>query len=239
MSSYPFTSFVKQFRQQPDFYTGIEETPFENILLRSYDKSQTGIYSLGKELTERLTDNPLIHRLLVKLTNTDTPATDRLSAFVYDIINELATLAAEEPYTAQFYNLLIEVLTAFLELLNEFQLNGSQILSDKLTEYFTFEATDANNTDVYSEEVRNLQGTIQDYLYQFGEFYEYFHMLLQKESEGNENQKGVMVTTQVSCYLETLIDCTEKLLINTESTLDTLCTWETAALNREAQELFN
>ena len=124
-------------------------------------------------------------------------------------------------------------------MLNEFQLNGSQILSDKLTEYFTFEATDANNTDVYSEEVRNLQGTIQDYLYQFGEFYEYFHMLLQKESEGNENQKGVMVTTQVSCYLETLIDCTEKLLINTESTLDMLCTWETAALNREAQELFN
>jgi hypothetical protein len=239
MSSYPFSSFVKQFRQQPEFYTGIEETPYENILLRSYDKSQTDIHALGKVLSDQLTDNSLIHRLLVKLTNTDTPATGRLSAFVYDIINELATLAAEEPYTAQYYNLLIEVLTAYLELLHEFQLNGSQTLSDKLTEYFTMEATAGNNMDVYSEEVRNLQNTIQNFLYQFGEFYEYFHMLLQKESEGNENQKGVMVTTQVSCYLETLIDSTEKLLINTESTLDMLCTWETAALNREARELFN
>jgi len=236
MSSYPFNNFVKQFRQKSAFYTGIEETSYENLLLRSYDKSQTDMYALGKVLTERLTDNSLIHRLLVKLTNTDTPATDRLSAFVYDIINELAILAAEEPYTAQYYNLLVEVLTAFLELLNEFQLNGSQMLSDKLTEYFTLETP---VDSIYSEEIRNVQGTIQDYLYQFGEFYEYFHMLLQKESEGSEDQKGVQVTTQVSCYLETLIDCTEKLLINTESTLDMLCTWETAALNREAQELFN
>ena len=110
------------------------------------------------------------------------------------------------------------------------------MLSDKLTEYFTLE-TSADT--IYSEEVRNVQGTIQDYLYQFGEFYEYFHMLLRKESDGNDNQKGVQVTSHVSCYLETLIDCTEKLLINTESTLDMLYTWETAALNREGQELFN
>jgi hypothetical protein len=155
------------------------------------------------------------------------------------MINELANLAEAEPYTAQYYNLLVDVLTAFLDLLTEFQLNSSQALSDKLTEYFTVEATDTSNTDVYSEEIRNWQFSIQNYLYQFGEFYEYFHMLLQKESEGNENHKGVQVTTHVSCYLETLIDCTEKLLINTESTIDMICTWETAALNREAQELFN
>jgi len=236
MSSYPFNNFVKQFRQKCAFYTGIAETPFENLLVRSYDKYQTDIHELGQVLTERLTDNSLIHRMLVKLTNTDTPTSDRLSAYAYDIINELATLAANEPYTAEYYNLLVDVLTAFLELISEFQLNGSQMLSDKLTEYFTLE-TSADT--IYSEEVRNVQGTIQDYLYQFGEFYEYFHMLLRKESDGNDNQKGVQVTSNVSCYLETLIDCTEKLLINTESTLDMLYTWETAALNREGQELFN
>jgi hypothetical protein len=64
-------------------------------------------------------------------------------------------------------------------------------------------------------------------------------MLLQKEQEQENTKSRVLVMSHVSYYLDTLITCTEKMIINMEMSLDMLLEWETALQNRESQELFN
>jgi hypothetical protein len=241
MSSHPFnSSFTKQFRQQPAFYTGAEEKPWQNIRFSTYGMQEREIQALGQALTDRLNDSTIIQRILIKLTNTDAPVAERLSAYIHEVQNELQSYASAEPFTAQYYNMLTEVLTSFLDVLNDFQVNGRQVLSEKLTGYFTTEANAvADNDATYNEEIGNMYNLIQNYLYQIGEYFEYFHRLLQQESENNTHRNGVLVISQVAHFLDTLITSTEKLVITLEATLDMLCTWETSLLNREAQELFN
>jgi hypothetical protein len=48
-----------------------------------------------------------------------------------------------------------------------------------------------------------------------------------------------MVMSHVAYYLDTLITCTEKMIINIEATLDMLLDWETSLQSRESQMLFN
>lgn len=236
MRSNPFkTSFTKQFRQQHAVYSATDLKQYQNLLFRTFGINETEIGSLGKMLTPRLHDDTIMHRLLAKLINHDTPDAERLNAFIQETCAELFTQVTSEPYTSPYFNHLNEVLNSFLELVEDFVLNGSQLLSNKLTDIFT----DEFNQSLDSEEIRVVYDSIENKMYQIGEFFQYFHALLQKESENNETKNGVITMTQVAYYLDTLITHTEKLIGNTESTLNMLNTWESALLNREAQELYN
>jgi hypothetical protein len=232
----PFkTSFTRQFRQQHAAYSGTDVKQYQNLLFRTFGINQTEIGSLGTMLTPRLHDDTIMHRLLAKLINHDTPDAERLNAFIQETCAELFAQISAEPYTSPYFNHLNEVLNSFLELVEDFVMNGSQMLSNKLTDIFT----DEFNQTFDSEEIRKAYDEIENKMYQIGEFFQYFHALLQKESENNENKNGVITMTQVAFYLDTIIAHTEKLISNTESTLDLLSTWETALLNREAQEIYN
>jgi hypothetical protein len=101
------------------------------------------------------------------------------------------------------------------------------------------ETSFAVNQSVDSEEVATMHRIIEDYLYQIGEYYQYFHMLLQKETSPENNKNRVLVMSHVAYYLDTLITCTEKMIINMEGTLDMLLEWEAALQTRESQSLFN
>jgi hypothetical protein len=242
MSSYPFnTSFTKQFRQEQPVTFCAEEKPFDNLVISRYGRTtESEINSLGKSLNEQLFDNALIHRLLAKLTIKDTRDAERLSAFVQETHHELSNHANAEPFTAQYYKHLIELLVSFQELVNEYDANGQELLLGNLNTCYSNETSFAVNQSVDSEEVSTMHRIIEDYLYQIGEYYQYFHILLQKETEQEKNDKSrVKVISHIAYYLDTLITCTEKMIINMEVTLDLLLEWETSLQNREAQELFN
>jgi maltoporin len=241
MSSYPFnSSFTKQFRQEQPVTFCAEEKPFQQIVLSTYGrKTDEEINALGKSLNEQLFDNNIIHHLLTKLTQNDTRDAARLTAFVQETHQELRNHASSEPFTAQYYKHLMELLTSFQELVNEYDMNGQELLLGNLNACYFHENSFAVSQSVDSEEVATMHRIIEDFLYQIGEFYQYFHMLLQKESEQENNKSRVQVMSHVSYYLDTLITCTEKMIINTEITLDMLLEWETALQTRESQELFN
>lgn len=241
MSSYPFNnSFTKQFRQEQSVSFCAEEKPFQNILISTYSRfNDLEISNLGQSLNEQLLDNSIIHRLLTKLTQHDSSDAERLSDFIQETHQTLRSHASAEPFTAQYYKHLIELLSSFHDLITEYDANGQELLVGNLNACYSNEPSFAVNQSVDSEEVATIHKIIEDYLYQVGEFYQYFHMLLQKEQEQDNNKSRVLVMSQVSYYLDTLITCTEKMIINMEITLDMLLEWETALQNRESQELFN
>lgn len=240
MSSYPFNTFTKQFRQEQSVSFCAEEKPFQNILISTYNRfTDAEINSLGQSLNEQLLDNNIIHRLLNKLTQNDCPDSERLLAFIRETHQELSSHASAEPFTAQYYKHLIELLASFRDLVNEYDANGQQLLMGNLNACYSNEPTFAVNQSVDSEEVSTMHKIIEDYIYQVGEYYQYFHMLLQKEQEQETDKSRVLVMSHVAYYLDTLITCTEKMIINMEITLDMLLEWETALQNRESQELFN
>jgi hypothetical protein len=241
MSSYPFNnSFTKQFRQEQSVSFCAEERPFQNILISTYSSfTDAEINALGQSLNEQLLDNSIIHRLLNKLTQKDTPDTERLSAFIQETHQELRSHASAEPFTAQYYKHLIELLTSFHDLITEYDANGQELLLGNVNACYSNEPSYAINQSVDSEEVATMHKIIEDYIYQVGEYYQYFHMLLQKEQEQENDKSKVLVMSHVAYYLDTLITCTEKMIINMEITLDMLLEWETALQSRESQELFN
>jgi len=241
MSSYPFnTSFTKQFRQEQPVTFCAEEKPVQQLVLSTYSRmNDAEVNALGKSLNEQLFDNAIIHRLLTKLTLKDTRDAARLTAFVKETHQELSNHASAEPFAAQYYKHLIELLTSFQELLDEYDMNGQELLMGNLNACYFNETSFAVNQSVDSEEVATMYRIIEDFLYQVGEFYQYFHLLLQKESEQEENKNRVTVMSHVAYYLDTLITCTEKMIINIEATLDMLLEWETSLQSRESQMLFN
>jgi hypothetical protein len=241
MSSYPFnTSFTKQFRQEQAVSFCAEEKPFENIVLSTYGRiTESEINLLGSALNEQMFDNAIIHRLLDKLTQKDSSDAARLSSFIQETHQELSTHASAEPFTAQYYKHLIELLASFLDLVNEFDSNGHELLLGNLNTCYSNDNSFAVNQSVDSEEVATMHRIIEDFLYQIGEYYQYFHILLQKETEKENDKSRVQVMSHVAYYLDTLITCTEKMIINIEITLDMLLEWETSLQNRESQELFN
>jgi hypothetical protein len=240
MSSYPFNnSFTKQFRQEQPVTFCAEEKPFQQIVLCTYgQRSDEEINALGKSLNDQMPDNAIIFRLLSKLTEKDSRDAARLSSFV-QIHNELRNHASAEPFTAQYYKHLIELLVSFQELVTEYDMNGQELLLGNLNACYFNETRFAVSQSVDSEEVATMHRIIEDYLYQVGEYYQYFHMLLQKEQEQVNDKSRVQVMSHVSYYLDTLITCTEKMIINMEITLDMLLEWETSLQNRESQVLFN
>ena len=241
MSSYPFNnSFTKQFRQEQSVSFCAEEKPFQQIVISKYSTiNEAEINALGQCLTQQLNDNAIVQRLLTKLTHKDTPDVVRLTTYVQEVHEELHTNASAEPFTAQYYKHLIELLTSFLELVNEYDINGQELLFGNLNACYSNEDSFAVNHSVDSEEVATMHRIIEDFLYQIGEYYQYFHMLLQKETEQANDKSRIQVMSHVAYYLDTLITCTEKMIINLEGTLDMLLEWETALQNRESQELFN
>lgn len=241
MSSYPFnSSFTKQFRQDLPVTFSAEEKPFQHIVISTYGRfTETEINTLGQSLNDQLFDNGIIHRLLTKLTQKDSRDAERLSAFVQETHLELRAHATAEPFTAQYYKHLIELLGSFDDLVNEYDTNGYELLLGNLNACYFNENGFAVNQSVDSEEVATMHRIIEDYLYQIGEFYQYFHMLLQKEIEQENDKSRVQVISHVAYYLDTLITCTEKMIINMEATLDMLLEWETALQVRESQALFN
>lgn len=241
MSSSPFnTSFTKQFRQEQPVTFCAEEKPVQQLVLCTYSgMNDAEVNALGKSLNEQLFDNAIIHRLLTKLTLKDTRDGARLTAFVKETHQELSNHASAEPFTAQYYKHLIELLNSFQELLDEYNMNGQELLMGNLNACYFNETSFAVNQSVDSEEVATMHRIIEDFLYQVGEYYQYFHLLLQKESEQAENKNRVTVMSHVAYYLDTLITCTEKMIINIEATLDMLLEWETSLQSRESQMLFN
>jgi hypothetical protein len=241
MSSYPFNnSFTKQFRQEQPVTFCAEEKPFHQIVLSTYGRrSDAEINALGKSLNEQMPDNAIIFRLLSKLTQKDSTDAARLAAFVQETQQELRNNASSEPFTAQYYKHLIELLVSFQELVTEYDNNGQELLIGNLNTCYFNETSFAVSQSVDSEEVSTMHRIIEDYLYQVGEFYQYFHLLLQKEQEQEKDKSRVQVMSHVSYYLDTLITCTEKMIINMEITLDMLLEWETSLQNRESQVLFN
>ena len=241
MSSYPYNnSFTKQFRQEQTVSFCAEEKPFQQIVISSYSPlTDAEINTLGQSLTRQLHDNEIIHRLLSKLTQHDSPDAARLAAYIQEVHQELSNNAHAEPFTAQYYKHLMELCTSFHELVNEYDMNGQELLLGNLNACYINEDSFAVNQSVDSEEVATMHRIIEDFLYQIGEYYQYFHILLQKETEQGNEKGRVMVLSHVAYYLDTLITCTEKMIINLEGTLDMLLEWETALQNRESQELFN
>ncbi len=241
MSSYPFNnSFTKQFRQEQTVSFCAEEKSFQQIVISSYSSlTDAEINTLGQSLTRQLHDNEIIHRLLTKLTQHDSPDAARLATYIQEVHKELRNNANAEPFTAQYYKHLIELCTSFHELVNEYDMNGQELLLGNLNACYVNEDSFAVNQSVDSEEVATMHRIIEDFLYQIGEYYQYFHILLQKETEQGNEKGRVTVLSHVAYYLDTLITCTEKMIINLEGTLDMLLEWETALQNRESQELFN
>jgi hypothetical protein len=241
MSSYPFNnSFTKQFRQEQPVTFCAEEKIIEQIVISTYRRATDAeVNSIGYALNEHLFDNAVISRLLTKLTQKDSQDVQRLIAFVQETHQELRHHATAEPFTAQYYNHLLELLSSFLELVNEFDTNGQELLLGNLNACYFDETSFAVNQSVDSEEVVTMHRIIEDYLYQIGEYYQYFHMLLQKETEQESNRNRVLVMSHVAYYLDTLITCTEKMIIDMEGTLDMLLEWEGSLQVREAQALFN
>ena len=241
MSSSPFNnSFTRQFRQEQPVTFCAEEKPFNQIVLSAYGRrSEEEINALGKSLNDQMPDNAIIFRLLSKLTQKDSRDAARLTSLVQETHNELRNHASSEPFTAQYYKHLIELLVSFQELVAEYDMNGQELLLGNLNACYFNETSFAVSQSVDSEEVATMHRIIEDYLYQVGEYYQYFHMLLQKEQEQGNDKSRVQVMSHVSFYLDTLITCTEKMIINMEITLDMLLEWETSLQNRESQVLFN
>ncbi len=241
MSSYPFnSSFTKQFRQeQPSVTFCAEEKTYEQIVISTYNRAgEEEINLLGSALNEQLFDNVIIHRLLSKLTQKDSRDAQRLLAFIKETHQECRNHANAEPFTAQYYKHLLELLGSLQELLHEYDTNGQELLLGYLNACY-FNDSVAVNQPVDSEEVATMHRIIEDYLFQVGEFYQYFHVLLQKETEQENTKSRVQVISHIAYYLDTLITCTEKMIINMEGTLDMLLEWEAALKGRESQSLFN
>jgi len=240
MSSYPFnSSFTKQFRQEQPITFCAEEKTYEQIVISTYNRAgEEEINLLGSALNEQLFDNGIIHRLLSKLTQQDSQDAQRLFAYIEETHQECSSHASAEPFTAQYYKHLLELLTSFQELVNEYDTNGQELLLGNLNACY-FNDNFAVNQSIDSEEVATMHRIIEDYLFQVGEFYQYFHMLLQKETEQENTKSRVQVISHIAYYLDTLITCTEKMIINMEGTLDMLLEWETSLQARESQSLFN
>jgi hypothetical protein len=241
MSSYPFnSSFTKQFRQEQPVSFCAEEKPFQHIVISNYGRmNESEINALGQSLNDKLFDNAIIYRLLTKLTQKDTRDTLRLTSFIQKTHEEITAHASAEPFTAQYYKHLIELIGSFLELINEYDANGQELLLGNLNACYYNENSFAVNQSVDSEEIATMHRIIEDFMYQIGEYYQYFHILLQKEQDQEDNKSRVQVMSHVSYYLDTLITFTEKMIINIEATLDMLLEWEAALQNRESQSLFN
>lgn len=241
MSSYPFnSSFTKQFRQEQPVPFCAEEKTYEQIVISTYNRmSDAEMNVVGSALNEQLFDNAIIDRLLTKLTQKDSQDAQRLLAFIQEIHQECRSHANAEPFTAQYYKHLLELLGSFLDLVNEYETNGQELLLGNLSACYFDETSFAVNQSVDSEEVATMHRIIEDYLYQVGEFYQYFHLLLQKETEQENSKSRVQVISHIAYYLDTLITCTEKMIINMEGTLDMLLDWETSLQSRESQSLFN
>lgn len=241
MSSSPFNnSFTRQFRQEQPVTFYAEEKSIGQIVISTYRcKSDAEVNAIGYALNEQLFNNAIVSRLLSKLTQKDSQDVQRLVAFVQEARQELHTHASAEPFTAQYYAHLLELLGSFLDLVHEFDTNGQELLLGNLNACYFDETSFAVNQSVDSEEVAAMHRLIEDYLYQIGEYYQYFHMLLQKETEEESNRNRVLVMSHVAYYLDTLITCTEKMIINMEGTLDMLLEWEASLQTRESQALFN
>ena len=186
MSSYPFnTSFTKQFRQEQAVSFCAEEKPFENIVLSTYGRiTESEINFLGSSLNEQMCDNAIIHRLLTKLTRKDSRDAARLSAFIQETHQELSAHANAEPFTAQYYKHLLELCNSFLDLVNEYDANGQELLLGNLNACYFNETSFAVNQSVDSEEVATMHRIIEDFLYQIGEYYQYFHILTERNRKG-------------------------------------------------------
>jgi LPS O-antigen subunit length determinant protein (WzzB/FepE family) len=120
MSSYPFNnSFTKQFRQEQPVTFCAEEKSIEQIVIGTYRRAADAeVHALGYALNEQLFDNDIISRLLTKLTQKDSQDVQRLIAYVQQTHQQLRNHATEEPFSAQYYNHLLELLGSFLELVN-------------------------------------------------------------------------------------------------------------------------
>src|SRR5438094_10388961 len=116
MSSYPFnSSFTKQFRQEQSVTFCAEEKPYEQIVISTYNRmGDAEMNVVGSALNEQLFDNAIIDRLLTKLTQKDSRDAQRLLTFVQEIHQECRSHASAEPFTAQYYKHLLELLGSFL-----------------------------------------------------------------------------------------------------------------------------
>ncbi len=134
MSSYPFNnSFTKQFRQEQPVPFCADEKSIQQIVISTYGRrSDAEVNALGKSLNEQLFNNGIIHNLLVKLTQKDSRDAARLTTFVQDTHQELRNHASAEPFTAQYYKHLIELLVSFQELVTEYDTNGQELLLGNL-----------------------------------------------------------------------------------------------------------
>src|SRR5262245_57840347 len=150
MSSYPFNnSFTKQFRQEQPASFSAEEKPFQQIVISTYSTiTDADVNKLGAHLTQQLHDNAIIHRLLAKLTQKDSPDIARLTAYVQEVHQLLRANANAEPFTAQYYKHLIELVASFLDLVTEFDMNGQELLLGNLNACYSNEDSFAVNQSV-------------------------------------------------------------------------------------------
>lgn len=227
--------FTRQFRQEQAIHFGAEAMPCHHLLFQTFGSNNTDIRAFSNLLAPQLHDAAIFHGLQAKLTTHDIPDAERLYAFVQETSRKLTAQVKAEPYTSTYYNHLITLLHSFLDLIHSFTTNGLQMIACPATGSFA----DDIHLPANSEAVSDMYNVIEDYMYQIMDYFQHLDMLLQKESASPENNARIQVKSYVAHYLDTIIHHTEKLISNTDSTLEQLHDWETIQQNREEQELYN
>lgn len=235
--------FVKQFRQEYIVYPAVEETLYQNLLLRQFAGNHSELPVMGELLAEKFSNGGLVCRIIDKLENEDIINARRLFKFSQVLNTVFKKWMEEEPYNARTE--FVTTMNNFCELARTYKNDIQEHFSGNMKKIFinpepgVYDGVDGSFTG-------DLLDGIEYYLVNMQMYLEYFNITLQRENDndnGNGNGKGkgkgIQVTTQLAEHLLKLIALIENVIVDFKYTNQMVITWEEQITNLEEQELFN
>lgn len=229
-------NFLHQFRQDYIVYPCSDEHLYRDFLVRQFAGAEHEIPVIGDWLSGKTNSLHAGSGLISNMRKKDLPATGRLLRFVRDFNRFLCSCAGKEPFTAQYYHLLLADLKPFFSLMRSFREKLRLALLDKTAALLADKTHPDSARNFFDKDLDIIRSEMDEYTGQIWKYYDYFNYLLKEESG---NGRAVAVFSQVEEYLIQLISLTEKVLISTELTQSMLGRWQEELTGLEMQALYN
>lgn len=224
---------MKRFRDDRLAYIGTKEKQYQDLLIRQFKGRHKEVGSLLSLLSGRLNDKDIVHQLGDKLRRLDIPAARQTLEQVRFMQHRIKGYRLNVPYAAYFYPSLLAELNTFLSLMDSFR---EKVLESLL--YILEVVNSEKNTSkrhIYEEDISSISTEIRAYSNLIGKYYDYFSLLLRKES----CEPAIAVIAPAGEMLLRLTRMIEKISIGAEDTLYFMSKWKIKLNSRELQEAYN
>lgn len=226
---------IKQFRQQYTHYSLAGENRYKTVCLKCFAGGEKTMPLLAKVLEKKMNHPQIVAGIIRQLEKECCPQNSQLIHFLQKL-TRLLTVYARSTYASPHYQRWMEKLGSLEQLFRSFQDNVQQILLHKLNAILFGGADAANEGLAYSEDIEQVQITIEQYLDELWNYYDECIFFLQQEAA---ESRPAHIASFVEEKLYRLAVWIEQVILCTEATQCQLAQWKLLLFNSENQQLYN